>query len=190
MQTAMYPQAELFGLNMIDTCCRWLAADPLFLDTETTGLDERAEVVELAVINAQGEVLVDTLVKPVNHIPQEVTDLHGITNEMVENAPCWQEIHSKISALLIGRLVLTYNAPFDARMLDQTCALYRLPVLSVDWRCVMRMYRDHTRNHKYVTLSRAAAECQVDIPGQIHRALADTMLCLGIVQHIRAERNA
>ena len=54
---------------MIDTCCRWLAAHPLFLDTETTGLDERDEVVELAVINVRGEVLVGTLIKPVNPIP-------------------------------------------------------------------------------------------------------------------------
>ena len=57
---------------MIDTCCRWLAADPLILDTETTGLDERAEVVELAAINARGEVLVDTFIKPAHPLPREV----------------------------------------------------------------------------------------------------------------------
>jgi DNA polymerase III subunit epsilon len=190
MQTAVYPQEELFGLNMIDTCCRWLAADPLFLDTETTGLDDKAEVVELAIINARGEVLADTLIKPVNPIPQEATDLHGITNEMVENSPCWQEVHHEIASLLTSRLVLAYNAPFDARMLDQTCRLYRLPELSVDWQCVMRMYKDHTRNYKYVKLSRAAAECQVNIPGEIHRALVDTLLCLSVVRHIGAGRNA
>jgi DNA polymerase III subunit epsilon len=190
MQTALYPQEELFGLNMIDTCCRWLAADPLFLDTETTGLDDKAEVVELAVVNADGKILVDTLIKPVNPIPREATALHGITNEMVKTAPCWQDIYPEISAFITGRLVLAYNAPFDARMLEQTCGLYRLPALSVDWQCIMRMYKDHTHNYKYVTLSQAAAECRVAIPGEIHRALADTWLCLGIVRYIGAEWNA
>jgi hypothetical protein len=46
------------------------------------------------------------------------------------------------------------------------------------------MYKDHTHNHKYVKLASAAAECQVTIPYQIHRALADTLLCLGIVRYI------
>jgi hypothetical protein len=52
------------------------------------------------------------------------------------------------------------------------------------------MYKDHTRNYKYVTLSRAAAECQVTIPGEIHRALADTLLCLGVVLHIGTEEDS
>lgn len=175
---------------MIDTCCNWLASDPLFLDTETTGLDEKAEVIELAVINSRSEVLIDTLIKPSNPIPQAATDLHGITNTQVENAPCWRDVYSEVAALLTGRVVLAYNAPFDARILEQSCRFYRLPGLTMDWRCVMQMYKDHTRNHKHVRLSRAAAECQVAVPAQIHRALADTLLCLGIVLHIGAESNA
>src|SRR5690606_37121994 len=42
----------------------WLAANALILDTETTGLDADAEVVELAVIDCAGAVLLDTLVRP------------------------------------------------------------------------------------------------------------------------------
>lgn len=189
MQTAIYRQVNLIEPDMIDVCCRWLASDPLFLDTETTGLDETAEAIELAVVNSQGEILIDTLIKPSSPIPKTATDLHGITNAHVANAPCWQDIYPEIAALLTGRLVLAYNAPFDTRILQQTCRIYRLPELSVDWRCIMQMYKDHTRNYKHVKLIRAAAECQVAVPNRIHRALADALLCLGIVQRIGAESN-
>ncbi|MBB5349577.1 3'-5' exonuclease [Desulfoprunum benzoelyticum] len=177
-------QKELLSFDMSDTCCKWLAADPLFLDTETTGLNENAEIVELAVVNVRGEVLVDTLIKPVNPIPEEVSLLHGITNEMVDDAPCWRDVYLEVVPFLTGRLILSYNAAFDSRIIDQSCRLYRLPPPSADWRCVMQMYKDHTHNHKFVKLSSAAADCQVTVPNQIHRALADTLLCLGIVRYI------
>lgn len=41
-----------------------LDSDVLFLDTETTGLDGRAEIVELAEVNARGETLINTLARP------------------------------------------------------------------------------------------------------------------------------
>ena len=40
---------------------RLLEADPLILDTETTGLDENAEICELAIITHEGKVVVDSL---------------------------------------------------------------------------------------------------------------------------------
>lgn len=54
----------------------------IILDTETTGLDNTAEIVEISVINDQGEVLLDTLIKPTKPIPGDATAIHGITNEM------------------------------------------------------------------------------------------------------------
>ena len=45
------------------TARAWLDADPLILDTETTGLGDDAEVIEVSVIDAHGQVLLDTLVR-------------------------------------------------------------------------------------------------------------------------------
>lgn len=42
----------------------WLGANALILDTETTGLEEHAEIVEIAVIDYTGAVLLETLVRP------------------------------------------------------------------------------------------------------------------------------
>ena len=43
-------------------CRQWIDGDALFINTETTGRNERAEIVELSVVNAKGEPLIDTLV--------------------------------------------------------------------------------------------------------------------------------
>ncbi|MCW3664158.1 3'-5' exonuclease, partial [Burkholderia cenocepacia] len=58
----------------------------ILLDTETTGLDESAEIVEIAVIDDAGNVLLNTLVKPKHPIPNSATAIHGITNAMVATA--------------------------------------------------------------------------------------------------------
>ena len=64
----------------------WLAANALILDTETTGLGDDAEVVELAVIDCAGAVLLDTLVRPSGPVPAEAAAIHGITDAMAANA--------------------------------------------------------------------------------------------------------
>ena len=43
------------------------------LDTETTGLDNQAEIVEISIIAQQGQVVLDTLVKPLRPIPADAT---------------------------------------------------------------------------------------------------------------------
>ncbi|WP_264835543.1 hypothetical protein [Burkholderia cenocepacia] len=47
-----------------------LAVDPLFIDTETNGLDHHAAIVGIAILDRAGTVLIDTLVKPA--IPMQV----------------------------------------------------------------------------------------------------------------------
>lgn len=168
--------------NIPEICRQWLNNDPLFLDTETTGLDEKAEIVELAVVNGKCEVLINTLIKPASPIPAVVTELHGISNETVADAPDWHDIYPEVRSLLTGRRIISYNARFDARMLIQTCGFYRLPGLPADWLCAMRLYQKYAGNRRRVKLTKAAATCGVTVPDQIHRALADTLLCLGVVR--------
>ena len=73
-----------------------LAAENLaILDTETTGLYD-AEIVEIAVINRDGEPLLNTLIKPSIPIPAEVSAIHGITNEVVADAPSFPKSIPKL----------------------------------------------------------------------------------------------
>ena len=104
----------------------WIAANALILDTETTGLDDDAEVVELAVIDCAGTVLLDTLVRPSGPVPAEAAAIHGITDAMLADAPTWSEIHDRFCDLVEGRQVVIYSREFDARVISQTARRYGL----------------------------------------------------------------
>jgi len=70
-----------------------------FLDTETTGLwrGDGAELVEVALMDETGKVWVDTLVKPEKPIPSGATAVHGITDDMVKDAPCRKRLSPRFT---------------------------------------------------------------------------------------------
>lgn len=102
-------------------------------DTETTGLDPLMdEVIAVGIVDCDGQVLLDTLIRPANMATLTATnasDVHGITADMLADAPTFPELYGELKALLDGRFWLGYNIQFDARMLDATCLRYDLPPL-------------------------------------------------------------
>ncbi|MCX5199705.1 3'-5' exonuclease [Streptomyces sp. NBC_00249] len=99
---------------------QWAAdalADPsvVILDTETCGLEADSAVVEIAVITAGGNVLLDTLVNPGQgvSIPAEASAIHGITDSDVDQAPTFSDIAVRLTQVLDGRRILIWNAPYD-----------------------------------------------------------------------------
>ena len=75
------------GKGQMDTLDRmaaasWAAAlvkraDVLYLDTETTGLGNDAEIVDIAVIDSSGRIILNALVRPSGRIPREASDVLG-----------------------------------------------------------------------------------------------------------------
>ena len=91
-------------------------------DTETTGLDPGVEyLTEIgAVIVRNGEVVeeFDTFVKPGKPITSKITELTGITNEMVADAPGEKEALEAFLRFADGRILVAHNAhAFDIRFL-------------------------------------------------------------------------
>jgi DNA polymerase-3 subunit epsilon len=117
--------------------------DWAILDTETTGLNSMAEIVQVAIVEPTGTIALDTLVKPGQAIPFDATAIHGITNLMVSQAPTFAEVTPRLIEFLVNRTVIAYNAPFDRRMLDQTARQngVRLPLLT--WECAMQRYANY-----------------------------------------------
>jgi DNA polymerase III epsilon subunit-like protein len=101
-------------------------ADPavVVLDTETTGLHDDARIVDLAVLTAGGDVLVDTLLDPGEPIPAEATDVHGIADEDVQGAPRFGDVLVQLTGALINRRCLIYNDTFDVARLRHELTLH------------------------------------------------------------------
>jgi len=119
-----------------------LELQPVFLDTETTGTGQIDRIIQVGIVNAQGETLFESLVNPGMLIPSESSAVNGITNEMVLNAPVWTQIWPDVEAVLKGRVIGIYNADFDLRLLRQTNKAYALP-MSIETNqafCVMKLF--------------------------------------------------
>ncbi|HCD15484.1 3'-5' exonuclease [Shewanella sp.] len=169
----------------------WVVNDALIIDTETTGLDWGDEIVELSIIELRsGKVLLNTLVKPMFTIPPEAIAIHGISNEMVENAPEFEDIILDITELLSGRVVVAYNVAFDKKMLCSSASIFdsEPPFISCDFQCAMLAYAEYKGdwNHghgdfKWHSLTNAAKQQGISIPGNPHRALYDCMLTRALI---------
>jgi len=93
------------------------------VDIETTGGSARLEkITEIAVILHDGEKVTGefvSLVNPERNIPWFITNITGITNEMVEDAPKFYEIARTIIELTEGRIFVAHNAKFDYSFLRE-----------------------------------------------------------------------
>ena len=101
--------------------------DVLILDTETTGRGQRAEIIDIAMIDTIGNERFESLCKPERPIPITAMRVHKITDRMVANAETWVDIHKTVEKLFEqAEYVLAWNADFDERMLRQTAERYEL----------------------------------------------------------------
>lgn len=156
-----------------------------FIDVETTGLSPRAaRVCEVAAISFRGSDRVATLAELVNPgtpIPAEVSNIHGITDEMVKDSPSFGGVAPRLLAMLEDSVVVAHNAQFDIAFL--TAELERVglkfpKLYVVDTLAIAR------KNWKFQSnrLAKIAAELNISSEGW-HRALADVEMTRKIFEH-------
>jgi DNA polymerase-3 subunit epsilon len=186
--------AKLDKIEAVQRARQLVQKDPVYLDTETTGTGPTAEIIEIAVVDQNGSVLFESLVKPKGQIEPEAMRVHGITPDRLVGAPTWQDIWPQVEAVLAGRLVGVYNSEFDLRMLKQSHRKYWL-----NWQfpeenffCIMKLYArfygewDARRgSYRWQSLDLAGQQCRIPLPNS-HRAQDDARLARALLQHIAA----
>lgn len=177
--------------NAISNAKRWLADKPVYIDTETTGLEKTDEVIEISIVDHDGSQLFTSLIKPSRPIPIEAQKIHGITNEMVATAQSWPILWPTIRNYLYGRTIAAYNAPFDLRMMEQSHARYKIPwrenlkivdvlPLFSDYRGIWNPVRGSMR---YFKLEEAGQFFDISLPNA-HRSTADSLLTRAVLHSI------
>lgn len=172
-----------------------LKKDIVILDTETTGLGNDDEIVEISIIDKNENILLDTLVRPTIPIPYDAYSVHGINDLDVMDTPRYPEIHKEIINTVKDKTVVIYNASYDFRILEQTSLKYDLenPLrYAKDIFCAMKNYavingewNYNYGNYKWVNLSKAASCENVNTYDlTLHRALADTIVTLRLIKNI------
>lgn len=159
----------------------------VILDTETTGLDGEAEVVEVVVINLEGKPLFETLVKPRGEISEEAIAIHGIIPEKVANASGFEEVLGGLQECLAGRPVICYNQAFDERMLAQSArraGFLASDIFFADSACAMERYADFVGEWS----ARYGRNKWQPLPGGNHTALGDCLATLAVIMQMAAEK--
>ena len=169
----------------------WISRKPVYFDTETTGIGPNDGIIEIAVLDHDGAILVDELVKPIGTIPANATAIHGITNEMVKTASQWDVVWPRVEAAFINRVVGIYNADFDLRMIRQTHQKNWLSWFEPEgtlFFCIMKLYAQfygqwnaQHRNYRWQSLEQAGRQCGIPLPNS-HRAKDDTLLSRAVLE--------
>ncbi|MGB3299395.1 MAG: 3'-5' exonuclease [Phormidesmis sp.] len=152
--------------------------DYVVLDTETTGLGCRDQVIEIAVIDLSGKTLIDSLIKPSEpfEIAPDAARVHKIEPSMLEAAPTLTDLRSQIGKLVRNKTILAYNAVFDRSMIRQSLKLQPSDQAfeRTSWLCLMEMYAefcgewsDYYKSYRWQPLY-----------GGNHRALGDAIAAL------------
>ncbi len=160
------------------------------LDTETTGLDADAKIVEIAIIDGiSGKVLINTLVNPGIPIPEEASAIHGIYDADVEGKPTFQEILSDVGNALKDKEVVIYNSDYDRPLLKT----HGVKTKRGQFHCAMYMYAqfygewsDYWKSFRWQSLTAAVHQCNLQISGEAHRALGDCEATRALMLYVAA----
>ena len=171
----------------------YLKRKPVYLDTETTGTGPNDTILEIAIVDHDGQTLIDTLVKPTSKIHPDAQKVHGIHQALLGDARPWQEVWDEVEGVLQGRLVGIYNAEFDLRLMQQSHTrswlTWRQPQ-GMEVFCIMKLYAQYygqwdprKGGYRWHSLDAAGRQSQIAHPNS-HRAREDALLTRAILEHM------
>lgn len=146
----------------------------LVADTETCGLGEHKKMCEVGIreihpitLEGMGEWL--SLIDPQHPIQPGATEVHGITDDMVADAPTaaeYRELVLKGEFDNCDNYLICHNAPFDVSLLAELMPVAGT-ICTLAW--ARRLIAAETANHKLQTLREHFGYPE----GEAHRAMAD-----------------
>lgn len=135
-------------------------SDYVLVDIETTGLSPvNDEIIEIGALKVRNNVIVDTfstLIKPSCIIPYYITNITGITNEMVEYSPDIKEVLLKFNDFVGDYTLIAHNARFDISFLRNNFLKHLDIGLNnnyIDTLVLSRRYLPNLNSHKLQTLA-------------------------------------
>jgi DNA polymerase-3 subunit epsilon len=148
------------------------------LDFETTGMSPNvgARPTEVAAVRIENGRIVDRYQSLMNagvYVPAFITELTGITNSMVRNAPPIDQVMRELHTFVDGQPLVAHNVSFDRKFLEAEWQRLRL-LMSSPLLCsllISRRLYPHLASHK---LGALVEHLNLPRTGRYHQALADT----------------
>lgn len=146
------------------------------VDIETTGgFASSNSITEIAVCVHDGEKVIDewqSLIRPEQNIPSYITTLTGIDNEMVADAPTFEEIASELDEITRDKVFVAHNVGFDYSFIKR-----HFEGCGIKWNrrklCTVRLGKKAFPGHRSYSLANFCKRMGV-YNEQAHRAMGDT----------------
>ena len=162
--------------------------DYVAIDVETTGYDPNfCEIIEIGAVKiSDGREIgrFQSLVKPESPVSAFITNLTGISNEMLEPAPPLYSILPEFLNFIDGQVLVGHNVSFDINFLYDGAMIYCDKYVTNDCVDTLRLSRllfPHFENHKLQTLVR---NFQIANNTE-HRALSDSIMAYRCYEYIK-----
>lgn len=145
------------------------------LDLETTGFSAVNEkITEVGIMKVKNGEVIDEFscfVNPEKHIPQRVTEVTNITDEMVKDAETIEKVFPKILDFIKDSVLVAHNAPFDIGFLKQNAKNlgYEFDYTYLD---TLSLAKDLFPDYKKYKLGKIAENLGIKVE-VAHRALDD-----------------
>jgi DNA polymerase-3 subunit epsilon len=162
-----------------------------FVDLETTGATatvDRITEIGVVLVDENGVREWSQLIQPQTRIPAFIEQLTGITNQMVSDAPRFEDIAEDLAALLHGYLFVAHNARFDYSFLKNEFKRIGL-TFQPSVLCTVKLSRALFPEHKHHNLDSLIQRHGLLANGR-HRALADAQLIHQFWQKIHSIHDA
>ena len=158
----------------------------IILDTETTGINpkEGHRIVEIGCVEMINRQLTGrtyhAYINPLFHMEQEVINVHGLTNEFLQDKPIFSQVANEFIEFIRGAELVIHNAKFDVGFMDNEFSLLKRNLPLTHDICTvtdtLRISKDEFGSPK--TLDYLARNYKVDklVDRTYHGALIDAQL--------------
>lgn len=159
----------------------------LFFDLELTGVYDHDEIISISIVDAEGSVIMDTLVKPAHKKKWKNTEkIHGITPEMVADSPLLDDLIPDIKVIFAeADNLIAYGVSTDYSHIKY---IYETESerewLRQKTRCCanefVRYQHEHLPELEHASLTDAMAALDIAWDGVAHTSIADTIGCMKV----------
>ncbi len=159
----------------------------LFFDLELTGVYNHDEIISISIVDATGKVIMNTLVKPAHKKKWKETEkIHGITPEMVADAPLLDDLTEKIKEIFAGAdNLIAYGVSTDYSHIKYIYDTEKeRERLKKKTRCCsiefVRYAHEHLPDLQHAALVDAMDAMNIPWDGIPHSSIADTVACMKV----------
>jgi DNA polymerase-3 subunit epsilon len=146
------------------------------LDVETANADY-SSICQIGIAKFENGKLTEkweTLIDPNDYFDGMNISIHGITEEMVENSPTFEEIYPKLKEQLENKIV-GHHMPFDRIAVNRACELAELDFINTNWLDSAKIVRRTWEEFAYKGYGLSNVANHLGIEFEHHNAIQDAI---------------